>query len=310
MRVAVCSRSFSRNSLLRNELKKRHHDVCFNDEGCVLEKDSLVAYLSNFEAAIVGLEVIDHSILRQLPDLRVISKFGVGLDNVNLSDCVKNNIRVGWTPGVNSLAVAELALAMSLTVVRGTSQSHEAVKQGHWRQIVGRQLSSLTVGILGCGHVGSEFLRLLSGFGIKVLIFDKISKNELVEQYKATQVDFDTIITSADLLSIHLPYDHHTKAYFNKRFYSELRDNSYLINTARGKLLDEQDLLIGLNSGHLAGVALDVLPEEPPRNFELINHPNCFVTSHIGGSSAEAIIAMGLAAIEGLEKSKPAQFYI
>jgi phosphoglycerate dehydrogenase-like enzyme len=309
MRVAVCSRSFSQSGFLRDELEKSYSDVRFNDEGHVLEGDGLVAYLSGFDAAIVGLEKIDDTILSQLPDLKIISKYGVGLDNINLTDCFTNNVRIGWKPGVNALAVAELALSMSLTIVRGTAKANDVVKSGQWRQVVGRQLSNLTVGILGCGHVGAEFLRLLSGFETRVLVFDKDNKKALADRYQAKQVDFETVTKCADLLSIHLPYDKHTKAYFNKMFYRAMKPNSYLINTARGKLLDERELLNGLESGHLAAVALDVLPDEPPQNFKLINHPNCFVTSHIGGSSSESIMAMGLAAIEGLKKNKPAKAY-
>jgi len=308
-KVAVCSRSFSRNQFLRDELLKKFKHVKFNDDGIELEGDVLVEFLKGQDAAIIALEVINEEVLSKLSELKVIGKYGVGLDKLDFKALHKYGVRLGWTPGVNALAVAELALNLSLTILRKTYISNEIVKKKHWKQITGKQLSSLTIGILGCGHVGTEFLRLLSAFNCNLLICDIIDKSDLCKTYNATQVSFNKILEKVDLLSVHLPKKIDTLNIIDNSAISRMKKKSYLVNTARGGIVDELALLDALKTEHLAGAALDVLDKEPPNSYELINHPNCYVTSHIGGSSEEAIIKMGLSAIDGLINHQPAQFF-
>ncbi len=306
MRVAVCSRSFSRNETLRRKIKERYVDVKFNDQGIVFDSHSLVTFLSGYDAAIIGLEKINSDVLSQLPRLNVIGKYGVGLDKIDLKACNYFGVRIGWKPGVNATAVAELTLSMALTIVRGSAWSNVLVKDGLWRQVIGKQLSSLTVGVIGCGNVGSAFVKLLSGFKCPIFVFDKEDRTDICSVQKAKQVTFSFLIKNSDVISIHLPDDTSTRSLFSKNFYHDVKLGSYLINTARGSLLSDKLILQGLNSGRFAGVALDVLEVEPPVSSELVHHQNCFITSHIGGSSEEAVLAMGMAAIEGLEKNSAA----
>ena len=304
MRVAVCSRSFSKNSFLRKELQNRYLEVKFNDQGVSLNEDGLRSFISDFDAAIIGLEEINSNLLSALPKLKVIGKYGVGLDKIDLQACSDYGVRIGWQPGVNSVAVAELALNMAITIVRKTAVSNSLVKTGAWEQIIGKQLSSLTVGVMGCGHVGSEFVKLLSGFSCSVLVFDKRDVSDFCSANGAEQVCFNEILSRSDLISIHLPKDVSTEGLLCREVVEGLKFGSYIVNTARGGLLNEAHLYECLNNGKLSGVALDVLSVEPPVDSMLINHPNCYITSHIGGSSEEAIIAMGLAAIDGLQNNQ------
>ena len=310
MRVAVCSRSFSKNMFLRREITKQYKNVKFNDSGKSFDDDSLVSFLSGYDAAIIGLEAINKRVLEKLPSLKVIGKYGVGLDKIDFLACANNSIRIGWTPGVNAVAVAELALNLSLTIVRRSAISNNIVKIGDWQQTVGRELSSLTVGILGCGHVGRAFLGLLSGFGCDIIVHDRLDKLDICDFYGAKQVDFESLVRSADLISIHLPESEETKHLLGHGFVEEMKNDTYIVNTARGGLLNPSQLLWALESGKLAGVALDVLPDEPPIETALINHQNCYVTAHIGGSSEEAILNMGMAAINGLKDNKHALDFI
>lgn len=310
MRVAVCSRSFSKNIFLRREIIKQYGNVKFNDFGKSFDDDGLVAFLSGCDAAIIGLETINERILKKLPTLKVIGKYGVGLDKIDFFACANNSIRIGWTPGVNAVAVAELALNLSLTIVRRSAISNNIVKTGDWRQTVGRELSSLTVGIVGCGHVGSAFLGLLSGFGCEIIVHDRLDKLDICNLYGAKQTDFKSLVRNADLISIHLPESAETKRLLGHGLLEEMKNDTYIVNTARGGLLNPSQLLRGLESGKLAGVALDVLPDEPPIETALIKHPNCYVTAHIGGSSEEAILNMGMAAINGLKVNKHALEFI
>jgi phosphoglycerate dehydrogenase-like enzyme len=306
MNVAVCSRSFSRNSALRGELQNRYDKVKFNDQGVSFDNQTLVDFLDGYAAAIVGLETINSEVLDRLPLLKVVGKYGVGLDKIDFLACARNDVRVGWTPGVNALAVAELALNLSMTIVRCSAVSHNIVKQGKWEQTLGRELSSLTIGILGCGYVGAALLRLLSGFGCNTLVHDKVDKSEICKLFGAKQVDFDSLVQNSDLISIHLPENEATKRLLGRGLVEAMKRGSYIVNTARGGLLNSSELFWGLETGKLAGVALDVFPEEPPINNVLIQHPNCYVTAHIGGSSEEAVFSMGMAAIHGLENNKHA----
>lgn len=308
-KVAVCSRSFSRNTFLRAEILSRFKNVKFNDEGVALDGRELIEFLEGQDSAIVALEVINDEVLSALPQLKVIGKYGVGLDKLDFNALNRHGVRLGWTPGVNAMAVAELALNLSLAIVRKTLISNQVAKNKRWDQIVGRQLSSLTIGILGCGNVGTALLRLLSGFDCQVLICDTLDKSVICEQYGVHQVHFDDLIKRADLLSIHLPKNIDTLKIIDEHAIAKMKPKSYIVNTARGGLVDEAALYRGLVEGHISGVALDVLEKEPPNSFELVNHCNCIVTTHIGGSSEEAIKRMGMSAIDGLENNQPSKAF-
>jgi phosphoglycerate dehydrogenase-like enzyme len=308
-RVAVCSRSFSSHPILREELLSNFSHVSFNDSGITLAGAELVRFLSGHQKAIVALETLDKSTLSKLPDLKVIGKYGVGLDKLDLRAMDEFQVQMGWTPGVNAQSVAELTVALALNIVRNIYVSRDLVKSQGWKQITGRQLTSMTFGILGCGHVGKAVVKLLRPFGCKIVAHDILDFKEFYQQYDVRSVSFDELLQQADIFSIHLPKNEQTKDLLGRTSLSLLKKGSYLINTARGGLVDEGGLLELLNSGHLAGAALDVFAEEPPKDWTLIQHPSLFVTSHIGGSSEEAILAMGRAAIFGLNHFKKASEY-
>lgn len=308
-KIAVCSRSFSQHPILRAELLAEFSDVKFNDLGKSLEGFELVNFLKGYDRAIIALEKVDATLLEQLPDLKVIGKYGVGLDKIDFKAMDKKNVKLGWTPGVNAQSVAELTLAMALTIVRNIKTSHDLVKNHEWKQIKGRQLSSMTYGILGCGHVGKALVKLLRPFGCKIISHDIIDQSNFYKEYGVEAVDFDTLIQTSNILSVHIPKNRITENLINKNVLLKMQKESFVINTARGGLIDEVALLELLNSGHIAAAALDVFNSEPPTNFSLIDHPSVFPTTHIGGSSEEAILAMGRAAIRGLSDFQVASTY-
>lgn len=310
MTVAVCSRSFSANQQLRAELLAQFPQSRFNDTGKSLEGQELVEFLRGSEKAIIALETINDQVLAELPELKVIGKYGVGLDKLDFTALERRGVKVGWTAGVNAQSVAELALAMSLNIVRNIPESRDLAKSGGWKQITGRQLSSLKVGVLGCGHVGKKLVKLLSAFGCEILVHDLVPMPEFLNQYNARPVNFDSLFRESDLVSIHLPKNRLTQNLIDAKVLRKMPVGSYLVNTARGGLVDEVEVLRMLEDGHLRGVAFDVFAEEPPMDQALIGHPRCFPTTHIGGSSQEAILAMGRAAIEGLNHSIEAKEFV
>jgi D-3-phosphoglycerate dehydrogenase len=302
--VVVASRSFSRHPLLRKEVLKRYPDAKFNDDGLTLQGDKLVQFLRGHDKAITALETIDESILSQLPDLKTIGKYGVGLDMINLHAMKKFGVKLGWTGGVNKRSVSELVISFAIALLHRTVFANAEVRKGEWYQVKGRQLSDCTVGIVGCGHVGKDLVRLLKPFNCKILAYDILDFKEFYSENNVTPVGLDDLIKNSDVVTLHLPLDDSTKNIMNKDRLHMLKKNAILINLARGGLIDEATLKEVLIDNKIAGVALDVFEIEPPIDPTFAAMDNVLITPHIGGSTEEAILAMGMAAINGLDNAK------
>ena len=307
--VAVTSRSFSKHPMLRNELLKKYPDAKFNDKGLILIGDDLVDFLRGYQKAIIALEVIDNDVISQLPELQVISKYGVGLDTLNLDDLQRHNVKLGWTGGVNKRSVSELVVSFAISLLHRTVFANAEVKNGKWYQVKGRQLSECTFGILGCGHIGKDVVRLLQPFNCNIIVNDVKNYQDFYEKYKITPVTLNELLSKSDVLTIHLPLDDSTKNILNKTNPHLLKKTCVLINLARGGLIDEKQLKQMIMDKKIAGIALDVFEHEPPNDKELFILENVLITPHIGGSTEEAIIKMGMSAIEGLDSYRDASEY-
>lgn len=302
--LAIASRSFSQNSDLRQEVLKRYPDAKFNDQGVSLAGDSLVNFLKGYEKAILALETVDETILSQLPDLKVIAKYGVGLDMLDLPALSKYGVKLGWTAGVNRRSVAELVISFSIALLHKVFFANSEIKNGKWYQVRGRQLSGCTVGIIGCGNVGKEVVKLLKPYNCKILSHDKMDFPEFYKKYGVIRSSLEHLLHESDVVSIHLPLDQSTRNILSEKRLNMLKPGAMLINLARGGLIDETALKNLLLNKKIAGAALDVFAIEPPEDTELAFIENVLVTPHIGGSTEEAIYAMGMAAILGLENAK------
>jgi D-3-phosphoglycerate dehydrogenase len=300
-RVAVCSRSFSKNPTLRAELLERYELVTFNDEGRSLSGDSLVEFLQGHQKAITALERIDDAVVSRLPDLKVLSKYGVGLDSVDVHALRRHGVRLGWRGGVNRRSVSELVLAFAISMLRHVPAANREVLTGTWRQHTGGLLSGRTVGIIGCGHVGRDVVRLLQPFGCRILVHDIRRYGAFYAKYGIEDVELAKLLAESDVVSLHVPLDDSTRGMLDARAFQLMKPSAILINTARGQLVDEAALKARLAAGELAAAAFDVFAVEPPLDADLLNAPNFLATPHIGGSAAEAILAMGRAAIDGLD---------
>jgi|SaaInlStandDraft_7_1057024.scaffolds.fasta_scaffold37621_2 phosphoglycerate dehydrogenase-like enzyme len=302
-KIAVCSRSFSRNKILRKELEDKYENIRFNDEGLSLNGESLVKFLKNTTHAITALEKIDDDLLCQLPKLEVISKYGVGLDMIDMQAMQKHNVKLGWTGGVNRRSVSELVISFAIALLRHVPASHREVLLGTWRQHIGGHLSGRTVGIIGCGHVGKDLVRLLQPFDCQILVYDIKHYGEFYKQYNVKTTGKEELLARSDVVTLHTPLDSSTVNMLNSECLSLMKSDAILINVARGGLVDEATLKYMLMNKQLGGAALDVFVTEPPQDSELLNLPNFIVTPHIGGSANEAIIEMGRAAIIGLKRN-------
>ena len=307
--VAVVSRSFSKHPILRSKVLKIYPDAKFNDKGLSLSGDSLVEFLSGHEKAITALEVIDDSILSKLPNLKVIGKYGVGLDMIDLHAMKDRGVKLGWTGGVNKRSVSELVISFSVYLLHRVAFANAEVRNGEWYQVKGRQLSDCTFGIVGCGHIGKDLVKLLKPFGCNILAHDIIDFKEFYQENNITSVGLDELLQKSDVVTLHLPKNDSTNNILNKDRLQMLRKDAILINLARGGLLDESALKKILSEKNIAGAALDVFSVEPPIDTDFAHLDNVLITPHIGGSTEEAILAMGLAAIDGLENAKnPLEF--
>ena len=309
LKVAVCSRSFSKNSVLRHELLDQFPNTKFNDEGISLKDKALIDFLNGAEAAIVALETINGNTLEQLPNLKIISKYGVGLDQIDLPSLEEKGILLGWIGGVNKRAVAELTMAFAINLLREIIPCNRKVKEGTWKQNRGRELSSMTVGIIGCGNVGKEVVKRMHTFDAKILVHDIREYPEFYQKYNIKSVDLEKLVENSDIICVHVPLDSSTKNILDNKLLSKMKKNSYLINTARGGIVCEKTVEQMLISGHLMGAAFDVFESEPTTNKQLINLPNFLCTPHIGGSTKESVLAMGRAAIDGLSNAKLVSTY-
>lgn len=307
--VVVVSRSFSKHPALRKEIISRYPDAKFNDEGLSLSGKKLIDFLRGFEKAITALETINESILSELPELKVIGKYGVGLDMIDLHAMKKYGLKLGWTGGVNKRSVSELVISFSIALLHRAVFANAEVRNGKWYQIKGRQLSGCTFGIIGCGHIGKDVIKLLHPFQCNILVHDIQDFSDFYKQYGVTPVGLEELLKKSDVVTLHLPFDGSTKNILNRERLRLLKNNAVLINLARGGLFDETALKKMLLEEKLGGAALDVFTVEPPTDRELLEINNVLVTPHIGGSTEEGILAMGLAAIEGLENAKdPLEF--
>jgi phosphoglycerate dehydrogenase-like enzyme len=300
-KVAVCSRSFSRHSVLRAELLSRFANVTFNETGHQLKGLELIAFLKGHNKAITALEFIDEALLSALPELQVIGKYGVGLDMIDLKAMRRHGKRLGWISGVNRRSAAELTLAFAIVMLRHVVTGNREVLAGRWQQLKGGLLSGRKVGIIGCGEIGKDLVRLLQPFKCSILVNDIREYSEFYAKFNLQAVSKEELLSRADVVTLHVPLDDSTRNMLTRERLSLMKPNAILINAARGGLVDETALKEMLQEKQLAAAAFDVFSQEPPQDRELLELSNFLATPHIGGSAEEAIIAMGRAAIDGLD---------
>lgn len=302
--TAVTSRSFSSHPVLRAELLERYSDVRFNDDGLTLNGEELIEFARGRRKLIIALERVDESILSALPELEVISKYGVGTDMLDKQAMIRRGIRLGWTGGVNRRSVAELAIAFMISLLRHVPSTNLEIRGGIWKNRQGRQLSGRTVGIIGCGHVGKDLAPLLRAFGCNVLANDILEFPEFYAAHQVEPVGLEDLLHRSDIVTLHVPLDGSTRNLLSADRLALMKPDALLINTSRGGIVDEVALKRMLMDDRLAGAAFDVFDTEPPLDLALLRLPIFLATPHIGGSSAEAVLAMGRAAIRGLDENK------
>jgi phosphoglycerate dehydrogenase-like enzyme len=299
MKIKVSTVAFSTNQLLVLELKKHFQDAEINEKGNRIPESELANFYMDADGIIVGLEKITPELLDKLPKLKIIAKYGVGLDNIDIKACKDRNITIGWTGGVNKRSVAEMALGFMLALCRNLYITSNHLKTGTWNKNGGFQLTNKTVGIIGAGNIGKELINLLTVFQCKILVNDIIEIKDIIGN-NVSIVDKNTLYSESDFISIHTPLTEDTENLIDLQVLRKMKKSAFLINTARGGIVNENDLKFALRNSLIAGAAIDVYTVEPPTDMELLSLPNLITTPHTGGNAMEAVLAMGYSAIEHL----------
>jgi D-3-phosphoglycerate dehydrogenase len=298
-KILVTPRSYGQHDpALWDELETRVGEVVRNPKGQPLSSDELVGLLAGCDGFIAGVDEIDRNALEASKRLKVVSRYGVGVENVDLGAAEELGIIVTNTPAANAASVAELALGLIFSLTRNIPQAVEGTKMGHWPRIRGLSLEGKTVGIIGLGAIGKQLVKRLAGFQCQILAYDLYPDEAFAAENQVALAPFEEVISKADILSIHLPLTPETKGLIDENTISMMKMGAYLVNTSRGGLVDEEALLAGLESGHLAGAGLDVLAKEPPTpDHPLLQAPNVMVTPHMGAHTDGATNAMGWGAL-------------
>lgn len=253
--------------------------------------DELTSLIAEYDALIVrGQTQVTAAVLDAAPRLRVIGRAGVGVDNIDLEAAKKHHVMVVNAPSSTTVAVAELAFGLLLAIAREIPRAEAGMKQGQWlkKEFEGVELNGKTLGIIGYGRIGTEVCKRAAAFGMNVVTYDpNVSEHEL-EHGNAEPVSLQDLFAWSDFISLHLPLNVQTRDLIGPLAFSQMKDGVRIVSTARGGIIDESALLAALNSGKVAGAALDVFEKEPPGLTELVSHPRVIATPHIGAQTAEA----------------------
>jgi phosphoglycerate dehydrogenase-like enzyme len=300
--VLVTARSFGRSRPeLREELEGAVREVRWNDLGRPLTAEELRDAIADVDGVIAGVDRFDAGVLGAAPRLRVIARHGTGTDALDLDAARGAGVVVTNTPGANAAAVAELAIGLMFALARRISEGDRRVRAGEYGALPGVQLGGRTVGVIGLGRAGSEVARRAAALGCRVLAFDPAVSGEQAGAVGATLAEQEHVVAEADFLSLHVPATDATRDLVDAGFLGRMKHGSFLVNTARGELVVEEDLVDALEAGRLAGAALDTTRDEPPRpDSPLLDRDDVILTPHTGADTDEARAAMGRAALDDL----------
>jgi D-3-phosphoglycerate dehydrogenase len=299
-RVLVTPTSYgSHDPELRTRLEGLVAEVVYNSTGKPLTSDQLVQLLPGFDGFIAGLDDINRRVIETADALRVIARYGVGVDAVDLDAAREKGIVVTNTPGANAGSVADLTLGLILALARNLIPAVQATRAGKWPRFSGTLLEKKVVGLIGFGAIGQQVARRLSGFGCTLLAYDPAPNEARAVELEVQLLNLEEVTRRSDFLSLHCPVTEGTRGMVNAGLLKAMKEKAFLVNTARGELVDEGALLKALQSGKLAGAAMDVFSSQPPESGNpLLALPQVIVTPHMGAHTDGATDAMGWTALE------------
>ena len=260
-----------------------------------LSEEEIIKIIPEYDGMVVrSATKVTKNIIDAAKNLKVIGRAGAGVDNIDVPKAKEKNMIVMNTPGGNANATAEHAFALIMSVLRKTPFANETTHKGQWekKNIKGTELSKKTLGIVGFGNVGVRLSHLVKGFDMKILVNSKSLESRKSEYPHVENASFDDLITKCDILSFHCKATSDGKPMLTKDHMKKMKPTSYVINAARGNIVDENDLNEALNEGLIAGAAIDVFSKEPTKENVLFNNPKAILTPHIAASTTEASIVV------------------
>ncbi len=282
-------------------LVKMNYKITMNPYGREMLEDEIKEMLNGVDALIAGTEPLTRDVILNAKSLKVISRCGVGIDNVDIEAVKEEDIKLYRTPQGPSLAVAELTLGLILDSLRYISCLSRKIRSGGWEKKMGRLFTGKTVGIVGMGSIGKRLALLLKPFNCRILARDHVPDNEFAKENMIDYVGLDELLRDSDIVTLHLSLDNETKGLFDMNLFSQMKDESVFINTSRGMIVDEDALYEVLKKGKIGYACLDVYGNEPYKG-RLRELENVTLTCHIGSYAMEARVEMERQSVENLLK--------
>ncbi len=287
-----------RNCLPLELLESAGIEYVINPTGRKLREHELAEMVADFDVLIAGTEPITEQVMARAPNLRLISRVGIGLDSVDLLAAERLDIQVSYTPDAPAPAVAELTIGLMLSLLRSVHLANAQMHRREWQRYFGRRIPEITLGVIGAGRIGGRVLRRLVPFGSpRVLVNDLRQNKDITPNLKLEWTDKETIYREADLITLHLPLTLHTRNMIRREQLALMKPDALLINTSRGGIINERDLAEALAENRLGGAAIDVFEQEPYVG-PLSELETCLLTSHMGSMSIDCRTRMEIEATE------------
>lgn len=283
-----------------SKLEQAGYTVVLSPAGRFPTEGELTQLLPDCVGLLAGVEPVTAKVLESAHFLRVISRNGSGLDNIDLDAAKKLNIKVCRAESANARGVAELTIALILSLTRAIPATDARLKQGEWKRKNGIELQGRTLGLVGCGRIGQEVARLALAFDMRVLAYDPVQTGLFSPSLLFRYGSLDDVLSQSDIVSLHCPPLSDGRPLVCADTIRTMKKGVYIINTARGTLLQEDDVLEAIKRGHIAGLAADAFRAEPPEELELFRHENVIATPHIGGFTKESVDRAMESAVDNL----------
>jgi len=283
-----------------DRLRQAGYEVIFSTPGKQPDEEELLQLLPDCVGYLAGVEKVSAKVLESAKELKVISRNGSGVDNIDLATAEKLGIRICKTEGANAKGVAELTVGLMFSLVRWVPFHDARMKAETWERRKGIELDSRTLGLIGCGQIGKEVAIRALGLGMKVIAYRRHPDRTFTPSDKFSWVSFEEVLKESDIISLHRPASPTGEPVIDGGAISKMKKGVYIINSARASLIDETSVLKALENGRISGIATDVYAKEPPENYSLVKHERVIATPHLGGYTEESVDRATIDAIENL----------
>ncbi len=304
-KVLVTARSFRK---MQGEhwriLEEAHCEIIAPQDDNPRKEADMLLLVCEMDALLVGNDAVTANVIAAAPNLRVVSRYGVGLDNIDVPAATRAGVIVTNTPGTNQVAVAELTVGLILSLARKIPHHDAVVKSGAWSRVVGTELAGKTVGVVGLGRIGKEVVLRLKGFGVRFLVYDVYQDAAFATEHDLRFTSLEELLTQSDVVTLHATLTTENQSFIGDKELARMKPSAFLINTARGGLVDENALYRALAENRLAGAAIDAFADEPPKDNPLLKLGDKIIcTPHLGAQTHEAVQKMSILAAQNIAQA-------